>query len=244
MAQYNVGNNRMMYVQPAPGYAPPPPPPYGVVPVAVQPGPAYVAQQPVYAAPVPQQPYVQPGPSYAAPQAPPGVSPSYAQPHPSQVPVQAYPQQQAVPQAPPAMSPPPTAAPLPLPLANASVTGAASIPYPNQRQYDTSIPGGLPGPKDDYVAELGRASWKVLHACAEQFPPYPTPQEQQAMLMFVHSFAQVYPCIKCRIHFQQSLQQYPPDVSSQSAFVKWMSLFHDQVNASIGKPAWKQQPQQ
>jgi hypothetical protein len=129
-----------------------------------------------------------------------------------------------------------------LPLANASASGAASIPYPTQRQYDTSIPGGLPGPKGDYVAELGRAAWKVLHASAEQYPPNPTPQEQQAMLMFVHSFAQVYPCIKCRIHFQQSLQQYPPDVSNQTAFVKWMSFFHDQVNASIGKPGWKQQP--
>jgi hypothetical protein len=149
-------------------------------------------------------------------------------------------------------APPPTALtppvantpqpPMALPLANASASGAASIPYPTQRQYDTSIPGGLPGPKGDYVAELGRAAWKVLHASAEQYPPNPTPQEQQAMLMFVHSFAQVYPCIKCRIHFQQSLQQYPPDVSNQTAFVQWMSFFHDQVNASIGKPGWKQQP--
>eukprot|EP00667_Euglena_gracilis_P013017 EG_transcript_13401 len=88
----------------------------------------------------------------------------------------------------------------------------------------------------DYVAEIGRASWKVMHSVADRFPQFPSPLEQQAALQFMNSFAILYPCEKCRISFQQLLRQYPPDVSSQAAFSAWMSFFHNQINAHLGKP--------
>jgi hypothetical protein len=119
-------------------------------------------------------------------------------------------------------------------------TGAASIPYPMARQYETTsnVPGGLPGPGGDYVGELGRAAWKVLHATAEQYPPNPTYEEQQTALQFVYSFAKMYPCLKCRLHFQQLLKRLPPDVSSQPGFTRWMVNIHNLANADLGKPQW------
>jgi len=119
-------------------------------------------------------------------------------------------------------------------------TGAASIPYPMARQYETMshVPGGLPGPGGDYIGELGRAAWKVLHATAEQFPPNPTYEDQQTALQFVYSFAKMYPCLKCRLHFQQLLKRLPPDVSSQPGFTRWMVNIHNLANADLGKPQW------
>jgi hypothetical protein len=97
-------------------------------------------------------------------------------------------------------------------------------------------PPASPAAGSDYVAELGRAAWKLLHAVAEQYPPVPTYDDQQSALQFIYTFAKMYPCLKCRIHFQRVLQELPPNVSSQPAFVAWMSAFHDRVNADLRKP--------
>eukprot|EP00667_Euglena_gracilis_P010735 EG_transcript_10939 len=91
--------------------------------------------------------------------------------------------------------------------------------------------------EDDYVAELGRAAWKVLHSVADRFPAQPTPAQRQDALQFLRSFAAVYPCEKCKGHFQAVLGRYPPDVTSKSTFVRWMGFFHDQVNITLGKPS-------
>jgi len=100
----------------------------------------------------------------------------------------------------------------------------------------TAPPIGSPAAGSDYVAELGRASWKVMHAVAEQYPANPTHEDQQSALQFMYNFAKLYPCLKCRLHFQRVLQQLGPDVSSQPGFVAWMSAFHDRVNADLRKP--------
>eukprot|EP00668_Euglena_longa_P008149 GGOE01009806.1.p1 GENE.GGOE01009806.1~~GGOE01009806.1.p1 ORF type:complete len:241 (-),score=8.94 GGOE01009806.1:189-911(-) len=90
--------------------------------------------------------------------------------------------------------------------------------------------------EDAYVAELGRAAWKVLHSVADKYPPQPSHQQKQDILHFLSSFAAVYPCDKCRTHFRSVLLRYPPDVTSQSTLVRWMKFFHDQVNITLGKP--------
>eukprot|EP00669_Euglena_mutabilis_P010374 TRINITY_DN5127_c0_g1_i5.p1 TRINITY_DN5127_c0_g1~~TRINITY_DN5127_c0_g1_i5.p1 ORF type:complete len:201 (-),score=17.73 TRINITY_DN5127_c0_g1_i5:687-1265(-) len=99
-------------------------------------------------------------------------------------------------------------------------------------------PGGIPGPNGDYVGTLGRAAWLVLHATAEQYPANPTPQEQQTARSFVYSFASLYPCQKCRMHFQKLVRENPPDVSSQAAFSAWVIRIHNLVNIDLGKPTW------
>jgi len=106
----------------------------------------------------------------------------------------------------------------------------------NGRLSPSSVATSANGGGGDYVAELGRASWKVLHEIADRYPTVPTAQEQRAAMQFLEGFSILYPCEKCRLHFQEVMQKFPPDVSSQAAFSRWMSFFHDEVNAGIGKP--------
>eukprot|EP01006_Ploeotia_vitrea_P054822 TRINITY_DN67927_c2_g2_i1.p1 TRINITY_DN67927_c2_g2~~TRINITY_DN67927_c2_g2_i1.p1 ORF type:complete len:247 (-),score=10.79 TRINITY_DN67927_c2_g2_i1:328-1068(-) len=95
---------------------------------------------------------------------------------------------------------------------------------------------------EQYVAEVGRASWKVLHSIAERYPHQPNEAEKQAAKQFISSFALLYPCTKCRNHFQVLVEKYPPDVSSQSSFVLWVGFLHDQVNLILGKEPHAQAP--
>ena len=92
--------------------------------------------------------------------------------------------------------------------------------------------------EDQYVAELGRASWKVLHAMADRYPQFPSREESQAAVQFLKSFAMLYPCEKCRLHFKALLKKYPPDVRSRDQFRAWMGHFHDQVNLTLNKPVF------
>jgi len=92
-----------------------------------------------------------------------------------------------------------------------------------------------------WVAELGSASWKVMHAIAEQFPAVPSLEQKQAALLFLRSFSILYPCEKCRLHFQALLQKYKPEVHTRDAFIEWMCFFHDQVNITLGKETHKRQ---
>jgi hypothetical protein len=126
------------------------------------------------------------------------------------------------------------------PMGNTSIpygVGNTSIPHPGAAIVAT-LPGGLPASGPDYVAELGRAAWKVFHAVAEQYPAVPTYEDQQSAMQYIFGFAKLYPCLKCRQHFQQLLAQYPPDVSSQPAFRHWVIAIHNRVNADLGKPQW------
>jgi len=118
-------------------------------------------------------------------------------------------------------------------------TLSTSSPYETHTPAHTPArPGGLPGPNGDYAGELGRAAWLLLHASAEQYPANPTPQEQQTARNFVNSFAALYPCMKCRLHFQKLVHENPPDVGSQAAFVAWVIRLHNLVNVHLGKPTW------
>jgi hypothetical protein len=42
-------------------------------------------------------------------------------------------------------------------------------------------------------AELGRASWKLLHTTLARFPEKPTPDEREALNSYLHLFARLYP---------------------------------------------------
>eukprot|EP00667_Euglena_gracilis_P020401 EG_transcript_22093 len=93
-----------------------------------------------------------------------------------------------------------------------------------------------------FVEELGRSTWKLLHTMAERYPEVPSFQDQRMAQQFIESLSQLYPCEKCRLHFQENLRQFPPDVSSRAAFVDWAILLHNQVNQQLGKPLWSPAP--
>ncbi|PSN65606.1 FAD-linked sulfhydryl oxidase-like protein ERV2 [Corynespora cassiicola Philippines] len=85
-------------------------------------------------------------------------------------------------------------------------------------------------------AELGRASWKVLHTTFARFPEKPTEDEKEALRSFVHLFQRLYPCGECAEHFGQVLAKYPPQVSSRSAAAMWGCYVHNIVNKRLHKP--------
>lgn len=84
-------------------------------------------------------------------------------------------------------------------------------------------------------AELGRASWKLLHTMMARFPDAPTTDERQALTDYIYLFQRLYPCGECAAHFGEILKQFPPQVSSRSAAAAWACHVHNEVNKSLKK---------
>ncbi|RKP11142.1 ERV/ALR sulfhydryl oxidase domain-containing protein [Thamnocephalis sphaerospora] len=85
-------------------------------------------------------------------------------------------------------------------------------------------------------AELGRASWRLLHTMASRYPKRPTEDEREALRSFIYLFARLYPCGQCARHFQVILANNPPEVSSRNAVSQWACRVHNVVNKRLDKP--------
>ncbi|GAA5881874.1 hypothetical protein JCM1840_004537 [Sporobolomyces johnsonii] len=85
-------------------------------------------------------------------------------------------------------------------------------------------------------AELGRASWKLLHTMAARFPEQPTDSEREAFKDFLYLFSRLYPCGECAAEFQALLRKHPPQTSSRTAASFHLCHLHNLVNARLGKP--------
>ena len=86
--------------------------------------------------------------------------------------------------------------------------------------------------------ELGRATWLFLHTLAAQFPDDPTRQQEKDARDLIHILTRVYPCEVCAAHFAEIVKRNPPDTSSGMALQQWACAAHNEVNASLGKPAF------
>ncbi|KAK9381088.1 ERV/ALR sulfhydryl oxidase domain-containing protein [Kockiozyma suomiensis] len=84
-------------------------------------------------------------------------------------------------------------------------------------------------------AELGRASWMLLHTILARYPEKPTSEEREALSAYIYLFSRVYPCGECAAHFQKLLKQFPPQTSSRIAASQWGCHVHNKVNARLGK---------
>lgn len=87
-------------------------------------------------------------------------------------------------------------------------------------------------------AELGRATWKVLHTVLARYPENPTPTEQSTLRTFIHSLSKVYPCGECARHFALILAKYPPQVGTRKNAALWGCVVHNAVNKRLGKPQY------
>ncbi|KAI5824554.1 ERV/ALR sulfhydryl oxidase domain-containing protein [Schizophyllum commune] len=85
-------------------------------------------------------------------------------------------------------------------------------------------------------AELGRATWKLLHTITLRFPENPTPDEQEALRSYFHIFSRLYPCGECATEFQQLLKKFPPQTSSRRSASLWLCDVHNTVNKRLRKP--------
>lgn len=55
-------------------------------------------------------------------------------------------------------------------------------------------------------AELGSATWTLLHTLAAQFPEHPTRQQRRDAYQMLTSLARIYPCAECAEHFQKIMK--------------------------------------
>lgn len=69
-------------------------------------------------------------------------------------------------------------------------------------------------------AEVGRASWLLLHTMASRLPEIPTATERDAFSSFLLLFAINYPCGECAQHFQDLLHLYPPYPQARRLFLQ------------------------
>lgn len=84
-------------------------------------------------------------------------------------------------------------------------------------------------------AELGRSAWKVFHTILAQYPETPDAEDQETLRTYIHLFSRVYPCRECAEHFQELLQQFPPQTASREIASQWGCHVHNQVNKRLGK---------
>ncbi|KAH9856721.1 ERV/ALR sulfhydryl oxidase domain-containing protein [Lenzites betulinus] len=85
-------------------------------------------------------------------------------------------------------------------------------------------------------AELGRATWKLLHTMTLRYPEDPTQDERDALNNYFHLMSRLYPCGECAAEFQLLLKKYPPQTSSRRAAATWLCAVHNEVNARLHKP--------
>jgi len=85
-------------------------------------------------------------------------------------------------------------------------------------------------------AELGRATWKLLHTMTLRYPETPTQDERNALASYFYLSARLYPCGECAAEFQMLLKKFPPQTSSRKSAAGWLCFLHNQVNERLHKP--------
>ena len=102
----------------------------------------------------------------------------------------------------------------------------------------SGVKGGVIMPKLGNAtakAELGRATWKLMHTMTLRFPDKPTEDERKALESFFYLTSRLYPCGECATEFQALLKQYPPQTSSRMVAALWLCHVHNQVNKRLKK---------
>ncbi|PNW85134.1 hypothetical protein CHLRE_03g173200v5 [Chlamydomonas reinhardtii] len=87
-------------------------------------------------------------------------------------------------------------------------------------------------------AEVGRATWTLLHMLAAQFPDRPSRQQQRDARTLVDCLTRIYPCGDCAEHFAEIVRRDPPAVGSGREFRRWLCGVHNRVNSRLGKPVF------
>ncbi|KAG1746399.1 ERV/ALR sulfhydryl oxidase domain-containing protein [Suillus lakei] len=87
-------------------------------------------------------------------------------------------------------------------------------------------------------AELGRATWKLLHTMTLRYPEHPTQDERDALNSYLHLTSRLYPCGECAAEFQELLKRFPPQTGSRLAASLWLCSVHNEVNERLGKPSF------
>jgi len=78
---------------------------------------------------------------------------------------------------------------------------------------------------------FGPSFWGALHyACL-------VPENPDKVKEFIALYPYVLPCIGCREHFNQVLQEFPiPAEDDSKTLFEWSVMVHNLVNVRLGKP--------
>jgi mitochondrial FAD-linked sulfhydryl oxidase len=143
----------------------------------------------------------------------------------------------------------------------AAATAAASKEVPKQapkaEKGESSSQPSQPAPPD--TAELGRATWTLLHTTAAFWPKDQkdvSKERATAAERFVESLPLIFPCGYCADDFAGVLEEIPfgapfgtrnnrsgtiqdcenGAATSRECFADWACRAHNRVNAKLGKP--------
>ncbi len=90
------------------------------------------------------------------------------------------------------------------PFASASAAALAPPPPPAPASFAPSgASSRLPSTAAEAKADLGRATWTLLHMMAAQWPDRPTRGQQRDARALVDCLTRVYPCGDCARHFAE-----------------------------------------
>ncbi|KAF9012556.1 ERV/ALR sulfhydryl oxidase domain-containing protein [Cyathus striatus] len=84
-------------------------------------------------------------------------------------------------------------------------------------------------------AELGRATWKLLHTMTLRYPEHPTEDEREALKSYFHLMSRLYPCGECAAEFQLLLKKFPPQTATRKSASLWLCAVHNEVNKRLKK---------
>lgn len=88
------------------------------------------------------------------------------------------------------------------------------------------------------VEGLGRATWTFLHTTAANYPPRPTPVQQNDMANFIRTLSIFYPCWVCAEDFRTWMarrENQPVLDQGWAGLGQWMCRAHNEVNRKLGK---------
>ena len=90
------------------------------------------------------------------------------------------------------------------------------------------------------IGTWGPCGWNFLHAMSFAYPVTPTLTERLEMFTFLHSFAKVLPCMRCRTHFTKLLNVHLHTPScdkldSRESLAVFLVDAHNMVNKRLGK---------
>lgn len=85
-----------------------------------------------------------------------------------------------------------------------------------------------------YSERLGRKCWTFFHEMAKGWPLVPDYNLITNFNNFMHAFAEIYPCRKCKAHIKEYIATVQPFPSSL-----YFCNFHNSVNKRLNKRIYK-----
>lgn len=74
--------------------------------------------------------------------------------------------------------------------------------------------------EQEFRAQLGRSTWRLLHTMAARYPDEPDEEIKERTKKFMELLSYLYPCHQCSTHMQAMFKEFPPKVKQRTYFAK------------------------